>query len=125
MSICYIALLGAAGVLSRYFLGILANKLFSSNFPIGTLAINVIGAFLIGVVYVAGTEKNLISENVRLGMMVGFLGGFTTFSTYTLEGVRLLQEAHYFLAISYLLLSPVLGVVATTLGFSLAKVLTT
>lgn len=110
-----------SGVLSRYYLGVAATKLYPSLFPFGTFLINVLGSFLIGVAYVAGIERSLISEELRLAIAVGFLGGFTTFSAYTLETVTLLSEAKYFLAAMYWGLSPILGVAAALGGMRLTR----
>lgn len=123
MTLFYIALFGVLGVLARYGLGLFVDNLFPFTFPVGTFGINLVGSFLIGLVYVIGMEKNLIPESFRLGITVGFLGGFTTFSAYVLEGVRLIQETNYFMASFYLVLSPLLGLLAAFMGFYFAKIL--
>lgn len=114
---------GVLGVLSRYYFGVAAFKFYPSSFPLGTFLINVLGSFLIGVTYVWGFERSMISEELRIAITVGFLGGFTTFSAYALETVALLNEARYFLAAIYLGASPILGVAAAFGGIYFARVL--
>ncbi|BBH53270.1 fluoride efflux transporter CrcB [Fluviispira sanaruensis] len=121
MSFFYIGVFGMLGVYCRYFSGFLINKIFSSPFPMSTFLINVSGSFLIGFFYVLSVEKLHISHELRLGIMVGFLGGFTTFSSYTLEAVKLLEEGKLMYAFSYLFLSPFVGVILTFLGIIIAR----
>lgn len=112
MDLLYIMLFGMAGVLARYAVATFIGAHWASPFPLGTFGINILGSFLIGVVYVLAVEKTALSPELRLGLMVGFLGGFTTFSSYSLETLRLLEDAQYLPAILYLTLSPICGVVA-------------
>ena len=116
-----IGICGLLGVFSRYYFGILAFKMYPSPFPYGTFLINILGSFLIGVVYVAGIERSLLSEDLRVAISVGFLGGFTTFSAYSLETVSLLGESKYFLAVMFWGLSPVLGAVAAFCGIQVVR----
>ena len=124
MRILYIAFFGVLGVFSRYYLGAAISKHLLPPFPYGTFIINMLGAFLIGVVYVLGAERASLSPDLRIGLMVGFLGGFTTFSSYCLEAVRLVEEADYFYAAVYLGVSPILGFMAAFLGMILVRRLT-
>ena len=121
MKLILIAVFGLIGVFARYFVGILASRYLPTVFPFGTLIINLLGAFLIGVVWVSGIEKNLIPHNVLVGIIVGFLGGFTTFSSYCLEFVRLIEESQVLNGILYVTLSPVLGCLAAYFGMVLAR----
>ena len=93
MRLFYIIIFGTLGVLARYYLGLTVTRAVSTPFPLGTFLINMSGAFLIGVIYVIGVERAGISEDLRIGIMVGFLGGFTTFSAYALEAARLLEQS--------------------------------
>ncbi|OQW47633.1 MAG: hypothetical protein A4S09_15080 [Proteobacteria bacterium SG_bin7] len=113
---------GFLGVLSRYYFGVAALKLYPASFPVGTFLINVLGSFLIGSVYTLGLERSLISEDLRVAITLGFLGGFTTFSAYSLETVVLLNEAKYFMAAMYWGLTPVLGVAAVFAGIYFTRV---
>lgn len=119
----YIALFGLLGVFSRYYLGLGVNKILPAPFPYGTFLINMTGAFLIGVVHVLGVERATISSDLRMGIVVGFLGGYTTFSTYCLEAVKLTEEAKYGYAALYFLVSPILGCLAVLCGMFLTRLL--
>jgi CrcB protein len=121
--IVLISLFGVAGVLARYLLGQAVGRALPSPFPYGTFVINVSGAFVIGAVYVLGLERSVISPDLRVGIMVGFVGGYTTFSSYCLEIARLLEDAEYWYAALYLGLSNVLGLAATFGGLGLARLL--
>jgi CrcB protein len=123
MRLCYIVLFGVIGVLARYYIGGAVTRTFSTQFPLGTFAINITGAFLVGVIYVAGAERTAISEDLRIGIMVGLLGGFTTFSAYSLEAARLLEQSNVLTSMVYLFLSPVVGLGAAYAGLVLARTL--
>ena len=121
MRILYVALFGLAGVFSRYYVGIWVAKSVPGTFPLGTFLINIVGAFLIGLVYVLGTERTVIPPDVRIGIMVGFLGGFTTFSSYCLEINRLIEQAEFFYAGLYFSLSSALGILGSAAGMLVAR----
>ena len=111
----WVALLvfGILGVFLRYIVSVYLQAKLACSFPVSTLIINTVGCFVIGVVYVCGVEKVAMSEELRLGLMVGLLGGLTTFSSYSLEVVNLLQASLWMQAGAYILFSQVLGVGAT------------
>lgn len=111
-----IAIFGILGVFSRYFIQILLGRILSLSFPIGTFLINILGSFLIGVIYVLGFEKTMINPELRIGIMVGFLGGLTTFSSYSLESLHLFEQAKPHLALFYFIGTPILGFGATLIG---------
>ena len=123
MKLLWIGLFGIAGVFARYASGLAIGRALPSSFPYATLVINVTGAFAIGVTYVLGFERAAIPAEVRVGLMVGFLGGFTTFSSYSLEVARLLEEAEYAYASLYFGLSNAAGFAATFLGLVLTRLL--
>lgn len=79
---------GSVGALSRYGITLLSVKFFSDRFPHGTLIVNLTGCFLIGLVFALGSGKNFISPSFRLFFITGFLGAFTTFSTFAIESVN-------------------------------------
>lgn len=122
MKLAYIAIFGTAGVISRYLLGIIVARYWASPFPIGTFLINILGCFCIGLVYVIGAERGLLSPDLRLGVIVGFLGGFTTFAACALELTRLIEESRYGVAAAYFCLSPVLGLIAALVGLYVARI---
>lgn len=123
MKLVYLGAFGLVGVFGRYFMSVAVTKLLPGNFPFATFFINILGAFLIGIIYVLGFEKANISENMRIGMMAGLLGGFTTFSAYSLEAVILIEQARPFLSLFYLVASSVIGVLAAMGGMMLARFL--
>ncbi len=112
-----IALGGAGGALSRYGVGRLCQSWFPSlSWPIGTFAVNIVGSALIGVAYVLITERGSVHTDWRYVLMVGFFGAFTTFSTFSLEAVAMLESGRVVLAFSYMLASLSLCVLACWLG---------
>lgn len=123
MRALYIALFGLLGVFSRYYVGLGVSKVLSPPFPYGTLLINITGAFVIGIIHVLGVERTSISADLRVGIMVGFLGGYTTFSSYCLETARLAEEAEYVYAAFYFIISPILGFLAALGGMFLTRFL--
>ena len=116
-----IGVFGLVGVFARYFLGISVNQWMPTPFPYGTFLINILGSFLIGVIYIWGVERSGLSEDLRIGLIVGLLGGFTTFSSYSVEVFRLLENQEYRIAALYFILSPVLGLISCFAGALLAR----
>ena len=90
-----IALAGALGTLTRYFVGLGAGKVLGTAFPYGTLIVNVAGCFLIAAVAHVATATTSISPTARLAIMTGFMGGLTTYSSFNLETTKLLQEGDW------------------------------
>ena len=86
-----IALGGAIGTVLRYLASVVSAKWFGTEFPYGTLIVNLSGAFVIGLVQQVGTETLLLPDNVRLFLTTGMLGGLTTYSTFSYETVRLME----------------------------------
>lgn len=120
MSTLWIALFGLAGIFSRYSIDLATQKL-TIPFPSGTFAINLLGSFLAGFLYAWGVERGALPPEVRNGIFVGFLGGFTTFSAFSLQTARLLESGNAVPALLYAILSPVLGILAAWAGLSLAR----
>lgn len=114
MSVLLVALGGAAGAVVRYLLGLIPVKEFTS-FPIITLLINALGAFAIGIIAAAAQKYNL-NENLVLFIKVGVCGGFTTFSTFSLEAYNLFLSGKTITALCYIMLSVVLCVCAVLLS---------
>ncbi|HEY0656821.1 MAG TPA: fluoride efflux transporter CrcB, partial [Pyrinomonadaceae bacterium] len=99
---------GAFGALARYGLNVLFAKSFSP-FPFATFFINVTGSFLVGFLLTLFSEKFDVNENLRLAIIVGFLGAYTTFSTFEFETFALMREKHLTTAILYVSMSFAIG----------------
>jgi fluoride exporter len=114
------AMLGAN---ARYWLGDWAAQRWGSGFPIGTLIINLTGSLVLGFFMTLATERLMLDPRWRLFFAVGFLGAYTTFSTYTFESFNLLFKGEWGLGLLNLLGSAVLGLVAAGVGVFLGKLL--
>ena len=110
------------GGASRYLVTLAIQNKFLSTYPFGTFAVNVIGCFLIGIVY-GLSEKGNINVEWRLFLATGILGGFTTFSSFSNETVSMLRDAQYWQAFSYVASSVIIGLAATFGGILLLKYL--
>jgi len=112
---------GAAGAVLRWLMAGAVQRFSGSAFPWGTFAVNALGSFLLGFLFVWLIERSTASELVRLALTVGLLGAFTTFSTYSLESVRLLQEGALGMAAANVMGQVVVCLVLTWLGIQLAR----
>jgi len=116
-----IAVGGAFGAVARYLINISPLQNFFKPFPFPTFFINITGSFLIGFLLVVFADKLQINENLRFAVMVGFLGAYTTFSTFELEIWELIKESHFVTAFLYLFLSVAVGFISVVLGVTLAR----
>ena len=112
---------GALGAVARYLINISPLANLFEKFPFPTFFINITGSFLIGFLLILFTDKFQINENLRLAIMVGFLGAFTTFSTFELEIWGLIKENQFFTAFLYLFLSVLVGFIGVVAGVWLAR----
>lgn len=112
----YIAAGSALGGVSRYLLGGWMQQLTDTTFPIGTLAVNVAGSFLLGLLIRYTADTTAVSPEVRGMLTIGFCGGFTTFSTFSLETVSLMESGDLKRAVWYAALSLFVALAATLLG---------
>lgn len=110
------------GGIFRYLLSILVKNKLVIDFPAGTLLVNITGCFLIGFLFAIASKINLTPE-WKLFLGTGIIGGFTTFSAFSLETVTLFQTGNYFSAITYVLVSMLLGILATFSGIMILKLL--
>lgn len=117
-----IALGGAAGSVLRYLIGGAIQTRSASAFPIGTMIVNVSGCFLIGVLVRQFLNMQL-SHDLRALLIVGFCGGFTTFSTFSAETLALIEGGEYARASAYVLLSVMLCLLATLAGMTVVHVI--
>lgn len=122
-TVLYIAVLGALGCLSRYYLSGWVYNLFGRAFPIGTFAVNIVGAFLIGLIMEFSLRSALVSPQLRIGLTIGFLGGLTTFSTFSYETFRLLEDGELLIASANVLFSVMTCLIFTWLGIMAARYL--
>ena len=111
----YVALGGVIGSVSRYLLGLIPIKQ-SSGFPVITFIINVIGAFAIGLITGALQKNSTLNPQLVLLLKVGVCGGFTTFSTFSLEPLTLVQNGHVVTAALYIGASVLFGILAVLCG---------
>jgi CrcB protein len=102
-------------------MNILAARLFGVDFPVGTLSVNVIGSLLMGMLAGYFAFKGAASQDVRLFLTTGLLGGFTTFSAYSLDTVLLFERGRWALAIAYAAASVIVAVAALTAGLLLMR----
>ena len=116
-----IAIGGTLGCWARYFMTNLVQALAGRDFPYATLSINVLGSFLMGFLFVATLDRLMISPYVRLGVLTGFLGGFTTFSTFAMETLLLAEGGESGKAAAYVVLSVLLGIAAALGGAYIAR----
>lgn len=116
-----IALGGALGSVLRFAAVGYLTPLLNYRFPLGTFVVNLLGSLLIGIAYVLLVEKTSLSAEWRLFFITGLLGGFTTFSAFSLEILQLWQEGHVFNALAYASSSVILGLLFAFVGMALAQ----
>lgn len=114
---------GIIGTVARYILAGTVYQFFGATFPYGTLAVNLIGCFLIGFLAALSDEKFLLSPNMRILLMVGFCGAFTTFSTFMLETANLMKEGESLRAFTNVAASVAIGFILFRAGVLLAEIL--
>ncbi len=116
-----VAIAGAAGALPRYGLGGLIGNRFPSGFPWDTLIINVSGSFALGFLFIVLTERLAVSAEVRSSITIGFIGAYTTFSTFSLETFRLIEDGAVGLAAVNVAVALALGLMAVWLGVAFGR----
>ena len=114
---------GGFGALSRYLIIDQINKLGTNSFPYGTMLVNVLGAFLIGIIYYLLMSKIIINEQLKVFITIGFLSSFTTFSSFNLDFFKLIESGNRFPALMYALATFLTTIVAFYIGYSLSKIL--
>jgi CrcB protein len=113
---------GLIGTLGRYVLSGLIARRFGETFPTGTLVVNIVGCFLAGLLFYLMQERFMINQTTRTVVMIGFLGGFTTFSSFGLQTFALIREGEFWFAAINIAASNLLGLVMVWVGYTLGRV---
>lgn len=116
-----VAVGGSIGSCARYLVSMWSSGRFGVGFPYGTLIVNIVGSFIIGAFMSAATERFIINPNWRFLIVVGFCGGLTTFSSFSYETLKLLEDTDLNLAMLNIFANMVLGFLATWLGIIVVK----
>jgi fluoride exporter len=117
----YVGLGGAVGSVARYLLTVVIQQHAGSGFPFGTLVVNVTGSIVLGFLMRYGLETAATSPEMRLLLTTGFCGGYTTFSTFSYETARLLEDGEWRRGATYVLASVLLSLGGMLVGFALAR----
>lgn len=123
MKYLFIALGGALGAVLRYMVAGLFSTISYTSFPYGTLSVNLIGSFLIGFLWAILGNRIIIPNEYKVLIFVGFIGAFTTFSTYTFETFKLLQNGEIKFAVLNFLYNNVFGIILVVIGIILGNML--
>lgn len=121
LKVLSIGLGGALGAIARYLINNSPLSGLFAKFPFPTFIINVIGSFLIGFLMIVFADKIVVNENIRLAVIIGFLGAFTTFSTFEVEIFGLMRERQMVIALLYMSLSLLVGFAAVLAGVALGR----
>ncbi len=121
MQVIVIAGGGAVGAVLRFWVSTGVYQLLGRSFPWGTLAVNVIGSFMMGLLFVLFLERSMVSGELRGAVLIGLLGAFTTFSTFSIETLTLIEQADYLKALLNALLSVTVCILACWAGLALGR----
>jgi CrcB protein len=120
-TILVIGLGGAIGSISRYLVGGYISRHIATTFPMGTLVVNITGCFIIGLLFGLANRYAWLTLEWRLFLITGICGGYTTFSSFSYEGVELFRQGNYSYFLMYVLFSVILGLLATVGGAALTR----
>lgn len=121
--ILLLALAGALGTLARYGTGVLVERHATGIFPWPTLIVNMVGCFVFGLFYMLAEERFDWTGDVRLVVLTGFMGAFTTYSAFAAQTTNLLRDSQWFLAAGNILSHNILGIVCILLGLAIGKLI--
>lgn len=124
LNILWIGIGGFLGANARFWLGSWISRWAGTSFPWATGIVNLSGALVIGIIATIFADRAIDNESLRLFLIVGILGGYTTFSSYTYEAVSLIQQDRWLATIGYLVGSNVLGILACIAGVMIARIWT-
>jgi len=119
--VIWIAVAGAIGAVARFGLSGLVHRIYAGEFPLGTLIVNILGCFLFGLFWSWAEERLSVSGEMRLIVLVGFMGAFTTFSSFAFETGKLIQDAQWNYAIANLAIQNLAGLACLLGGFNLGR----
>ena len=114
---------GGIGAVLRYLTGVFAVRFLSVNLPVATFAVNIVGCFILGLLFAFFIDRPEINTPLKLALTAGFCGGLTTFSTFSLELFEMLKNAQYMQVLVYLTLSLIIGLLAVWVGVCCAKLI--
>ena len=117
----YVGLGAALGGGLRYWVSNVVYKFLPTFFPYGTLIVNALGSFILGFLIFYFDQRELLSQNLKLFLTIGFCGGFTTFSTFSFETIKLFQDSEIYLGMLNILLSIILSFLGIYLAYILSK----
>lgn len=120
-TLIFIGLGGMLGSIARYLTGIFFNRFFSDPLPVGTLVVNIVGTFLIGIIIGMGERFRWFTEPWHFFLAVGFCGSFTTYSTFAFENYTLIKQGHFAAMALYIIVSLIAGVLLAWGGYVLSK----
>lgn len=121
MLLIWIAVGGGLGSVLRYLMVTRVDQWHAGAFPIGVLSVNALGSFLIGLIAIQLTQQSYLQPELRASLVVGLLGGFTTFSTFSYNSLQLILEGEYMSALLNVVLSVLVCIMAAGAGLMLAK----
>jgi CrcB protein len=123
MHLVYVGVFGGLGCLARYGVSVWAAATLGTRFAYGVLGVNVVGSLLLGAVMEFAMRSQVLSADLRLGICVGFMGGFTTFSTFAYDSWRLFETGQWFAASLNMLLNVALCIAGAAIGIALVRLL--
>lgn len=121
LRILLIGVAGLLGTLGRYWLSGVVARRYGETFPLGTMAVNLVGCFLAGLLFYLLQERFLVNQTLRTVILIGLLGGFTTFSSYGLQTFTLLRDGEFAFAALNLFVSNFVGLLLVWAGYTVAR----
>ena len=119
--ILWIMAAGALGSLARYGVVTYVQRQSGSNFPWGVLTVNMIGSFVFGLIWSISEQRDWIGENMRVVMLAGFIGAFTTFSTFAFDSMQMVRTANWHFLVWHLIIPNIFGIALAFAGFRLGR----
>lgn len=119
----WLSLAGASGTVCRFALCEAVSRIRYAHSSLGTLAVNILGSFLFGLIFALGQKKTGLSPEVRVILLTGFMGAFTTFSTFAFDSARMLKSGQWMLAVTNIVAQVLFGILALGIGVIAGKAL--